>query len=216
MSMQIKEYKLAITFTGPLLGTQPGKETPAADYLLKKAKEENPDLVTEDEEKTLPETLEAATTGFHRDEKTGKPILYNYQIKGLLKECGEVLNGSVDGIKNMRSKIDNTIFVFPRTLTVQTNAPVDIKERPLRAMTMQGPRVSLARSEMIAEGARVECIVKTIETAKIKWTEEHLRELLDYGQMKGIGQWRNSGIYGQFEYELTEMNGKSAKTAKAK
>lgn len=198
------EYRLRITFTGPLLGTQPGKDTPASAYLAQKAKDANPDLDMSDEAQTLPDMIKEGTTGFHRDVE-GRPLLYNYHVKGLLKECGEVLNGDVGGMKNLKSKIDNTVFVQPRQIRIQTDKEITHLERPLRAMTMQGPRTSLARSEMIAEGAVIECVVKVIETAKVKWTEDHLRQLLDYGQMKGFGQWRNSGIYGQFDYELSAM-----------
>ena len=44
--MESNRYKLSITLTGPLLGSQPGKDTPAADYMAKKFLEENPSTVS--------------------------------------------------------------------------------------------------------------------------------------------------------------------------
>ena len=61
-------------------------------------------------------------------------------------------------------------------------------ERPLRAETMQGPRVSLAKSEYLNEGWNF--------TATIR-----VKQMLDYGALKGLLQWRNAG-YGSFEYEV--------------
>jgi len=61
---------------------------------------------------------------------------------------------------------------------------------------MRGPRVALAESESLAEG--------TICEFKIGFThpllEEHIRDALDYGENKGIGQWRNGGK-GRFRWE---------------
>ena len=33
--------------------------------------------------------------------------------------------------------------------------------------------------------------------------EKAIREMLDYGKLRGFGQWRNSGK-GRFNYEITE------------
>ena len=72
-------------------------------------------------------------------------------------------------------------------------------QRPLRAQTAQGERVSLANSEEIPAGATCEfevlCMDDTHEKAVYEW--------LDYGELRGIGQWRNSGK-GRFVYEIDE------------
>jgi hypothetical protein len=117
-----------------------------------------------------------------------------------------VLNG-LRGVKNLRSKIDNVLFVSPVELPIDTTAEPDkmeYLERPLRAMTMQGPRVSLARSEMIPAGAVVKCKITLYPVPSSQIDEAMLRELLDYSSQKGLLQWRNSGCYGQYSYELTE------------
>jgi hypothetical protein len=198
-----KKYLLKIEFTSPILGSQPGKNTPASDYLRSKVARDRPELDIADETGTLPEELVKGTTMFHRD-PAGKPAYLNYHVKGMLKNSGEVLNG-LEGYKAMRSKIDNCVYVSPRVLPIDgvlSEAPL---ERPLRAMTAQGPRVSLARSELIEAGAKIECIIECVQTAKFTLTADLLRDLLDYGSKAGMGQWRNSGQYGQFSYILTEL-----------
>jgi len=203
--MDQNRYKLEITFTCPILGSQPGSDTPAAEYLKSKVAKDRPDLDLTDETGTLPEELQKGTTGFRRDKK-GKPILMNYQIKGLIKECAQVMN-EMDGIRALRSKIDNLVMVSPRQIPIvmPDGGKITILERPLRAMTAQGPRTSLARSEQIPEGSYVKCELMVIESPKVKIQEKHLRDLLDYGCFKGLGQWRNSGSYGMFEYVLTPL-----------
>jgi hypothetical protein len=202
MSLNSEKYTLKITMTGPLLGSQPGRDTPASDYLREKVRKENPDANIEDEVNTLPEELQKGTTGFHKDEQ-GKPSLFNYQVKGMIKEAGSVLNGLND-TKGLKSKLDNLVFISPRFIPIQTTKDITICERPLRAETPKGPRTTLARSEQIQEGAVIECQIEILQTTKTEINEDMLRTLLDYGSKKGLGQWRNSGLYGQFEYELAK------------
>lgn len=60
---------------------------------------------------------------------------------------------------------------------------------------MQGERICLANSEVISEGAWFEC--------RIKYPDQYdavVREWLDYGEFKGLGQWRNGG-FGRFTWE---------------
>jgi len=192
-------YKLTITFTEPLLGSQPRKDV-VREHIMRR-RGIDPDSVA-DELETLDETLERNTTAFHK--RDGKPVLYDYMIKGFLKEAAATFNGraELNGMKNARAKIDAYVFVYPREIPIVTDSPILILERPLRAMTMQGPRVSVARSEMIPAGAKIECEVQVLAPDII--SEHLLRTILDYGRYKGIGQWRNGG-YGRFEYELTKV-----------
>lgn len=202
MSLSSKFFKCSIVFTNSVLGSQPGKDTTSSDFLTQKAIKERPDLADSIKENTdsLPEIIEKATTGFYRLEN-GEPCFKSYQIKGAIKEAGDVLNG-VGGFKAMRSKLDNLVFVSPCDIPIKTDSPVVMLERPLKGMTMQGPRVSLARSEEIAAGASCEFEIEILDSPKCSLTEDILRTLLDYATKKGIGQWRNSGIHGQFTYVL--------------
>lgn len=204
MNISSSKYRFKATFTGPILGSQPGRDTPASDFIRGQVQRRNPEIPIEDEVETLPEALEKGTTAFHKNPADGKPCLYNYHIKGALKAAGDALNG-VGGFKQLRSKIDNTVFVSPRIIPIVGVLSPDMLERPLRCMTMQGPRVSLARSEMIEAGATIEAIIECMETPKFELTEDMLRAFLDYSTRLGIGQWRNSGIFGSYEYTLEAL-----------
>ena len=72
-------------------------------------------------------------------------------------------------------------------------------QRPLRAQTMQGERVALASSETIPAGSYV-----IFEIAMLLDSHEKaVIEALNYGTLRGFGQWRNSGK-GRFHYEILE------------
>ena len=196
--MNIKRYKLHVNFiTGPL-GTQPQKDV-ATEYITSKAAGPDGELPA-DELLTLPEALEKGTTAFHKLD--GRPIFYDYMVKGFLKESGSIHNGQRN-VKNLRSKIDNLVFVEPRQIAIRMpdGAEIAICERPLRAMTAQGPRTGLARSEELPAGTWFECRLKVYEG---QISEPLLRDILEYGSDKGIGQWRNGG-HGRFEFTLEKQ-----------
>ena len=192
MEITSSQYDLHVTFTTPVLGSQPTIAV-ASEFIAKRAGLED---LPDDEARMLPEELERGTTVFHRM-ADGSHSLIDYQIKGFLKEAGSVFNGKL-GVKNLRSKLDNYVFITPRVIKLNIAGEMTYLERPLRAMTAQGPRVSLARSEMLPEGTSFTCHIRVIES---EISVGLLCALLDYGAMKGLGQWRN-GSYGQFTYEL--------------
>jgi hypothetical protein len=196
--MNIERYKLKITFKTSVLGTQPQKDV-ATEYITSKSVDEQGNL-PEDELSTLPEALEKGTTAFHK--LNGQPIMYDYQVKGFIKEAGMCFNG-LHGVKNLRSKLDNFVFVTPRQIPLYTlpGAAITFLERPLRAMTAQGPRVSLARSEELPAGTWFEC---TLEVYESPISENIIRDLFSYGERKGFGQWRN-GSHGQFTFEMEKV-----------
>ena len=92
--------------------------------------------------------------------------------------------------------IDGLIFVGPRQIVLDHPGEIGICQRPLRAQTMQGERVALSMSEELPAGTTCELKIKCL-------CDEHeaaVREWLDYGALRGIGQWRNSGK-GRFTWE---------------
>ena len=197
--MDTKKYNLKITFVTSVLGTQPQKDV-ATEYITSKATDPVTGELPADELETLPEALEKGTTAFHK--LGGKPIYYDYMIKGFLKEAGSTFNG-LRGVKNLRSKIENFAFVTPRriSLNLPTGASIAFCERPLRAMTAQGPRTSVARSEELPEGTWLECVLEIYDGPI---SEPLLLDLLSYGERKGLGQWRNGG-HGRFTFELEKV-----------
>lgn len=194
--METTKYHVKITFITPVLGTQPQRDV-ASEFIASKFVNNAGELPS-DEAVTLPEQMEKGTTAFHKLD--GSPILYDYQVKGFIKEAGRIFNG-LHGVKALRSKIDNLLFVTPRRIPLHLpeGTAMTYLERPLRAETAQGPRVSLARSEMLPEGTWFEF---DIEVYIGPISDDVIRDLMTYGARKGIGQWRNGG-YGRFEFELT-------------
>ena len=188
-----------LTFLEGVLGTNPANEDIFRDFVGSKA----PDAATlEDEVAALgvEEVSDNKATIFPKTED-GKPFLYDYQIKGFFKDtCGGLrrVKGSVSsGIKAYKKEIDKLIFPQPRCIPFEDVAEIRWCQRPLRAQTMQGERVSLAMSEEIPAGASITfdilCLSSTMKDAVLEW--------LDYGKLSGIGQWRNSGK-GRFIYEV--------------
>lgn len=205
----MKKLNVRITFLEPLLGTWPANPNVAREYIASKS----PEAATiEDEVAALGADAAAdkAMTVFPRNAE-GSPILYDYQIKGFFKDaCGML--GRIGGKTETGKKravnesgkltaykkiIDGLIFVQPRMIPITMSGDIRECQRPLRAQTAQGERVSLANSEEIPAGSTCEFEVLCMDDAH----EKAVLEWLDYGQLRGIGQWRNSGK-GRFSYTL--------------
>lgn len=151
---------------------------------------------------------EKGTTVFPKD-TDGNPIFWNHQIEGFFKgTCGflRVVPGTLSSkIKAYKKTIDGRIFVegeksetnkTGRKIRINNAFPMDLFQRPLRASTPQGERVSLACSERIPEGAWCEFTI----TCLVDEDMELVKEWLDFGIKNGIGQFRNAG-HGRFEWE---------------
>lgn len=90
---------------------------------------------------------------------------------------------------------------------------IRIKQRPLKAMTMQGPRVALAASEMLPAGTwcdfTVTMLADTWRHKSKRLTtkcEDALVEWLAYGRLRGMCQWRNAG-WGAFRCRVMDQEG---------
>lgn len=151
-----------------------------------------PEGIDEQEYLTVDKIEEKGWTGFHRDENG--IFIYEYMVKGFLKHAGNVLKDVVK-VKALRSKIDDFVFIAPRRIYVGKAEPDGYIERPLRAMTMQGPRVTLARSDKLNEGLLISFDITLLPHKDLSW--DLLRRLFDHGELMGLGQFRNGG-YGRF------------------
>ena len=87
----------------------------------------------------------------------------------------------------------------PRKLKLKLSGDISICQRPLRAQTAQGERVALSSSEEAPAGTTMEFTVLCLDEGH----EKAVREWLDYGALRGIGQWRNSSK-GRFQWEEIE------------
>jgi len=195
----VKKIKTKITFTEGVLGTCPSNEEIYAEFVASKA----PDVATMQEEIValgVDAVAEKGMTVFPKTED-GVPYFYDYQIKGFFKDtCGglrKVKGTEASKIKAYKKEIDKLIFIEPRQIPIIFDGKITKCERPLRAQTMQGERISLACSEEIPAGA-------TCEFEIILFCDEHeklIKEMLEYGKYSGMGQWRNSSK-GRFKYEI--------------
>jgi len=195
------EYDLTFELMEPILGTIPKDRNVFENFIMDHAKTEMEKEKAAEDINRVPEEIEArGWTGFYEDDE-GHPILMDYQFKGFLKNAGNILKDSI-GIKNLRSHINDTVFVMPRSIML-AEKPDDVLERPLRAMTMQGPRVSVVRSDIISPGRHYNLTIMVLDKSKV--TEDALRSVLSYGEFCGLLQWRNGG-YGRFK--VVEFNNK--------
>ena len=205
----MKKIKVKLTFTEPVLGTWPANPNVAREFIASKS----PDAATvEDEVAALgaDAVADKGMTVFPRDPE-GRPIFYDYQIKGFFKDsCGMLsrIGGKTETGKKKavnesgritayKKTIDGLIFIEPRMIPIVFDGEIGECQRPLRAQNAQGERVSLANSEEIPAGATCEFTVDLFDENH----EKAVLEWLDYGSMRGIGQWRNSGK-GRFSYEI--------------
>lgn len=212
---------VVLRFVQPVLGTVPKNRELYSDFIESKASKrieqpgEEP-LLPESERETVVEELEeAGWTGFHQrpQERGGALFVYDYYVKGYLKNAANVLKDSLGGFSrkrdsggfsNLKSHVNNYVFVNPREVAItdaqgnELTAPDDVLPRPLRAMTAQGPRVSLVKSDLIQAGRLLKFEVVIVPGHPFKHEDELVGRLLEYAAYQGFGQWRNGG-YGRAE-----------------
>lgn len=199
--------KVKITLNEEMLGMSPANSDIYREYIASKS----PDAATIDEEVAsigVDAVEEKGITVFPRMED-GTPFLWDYQIKGFFKDTCQMLSkagkaGYEGGkacaaLKAYKKAIDGLLFVSPRKIPVILSGEIGFCSRPLRAMTMQGERVSLAKSETCPAGSTIEFEITCLD----KNLEKMVVECLNYGSMRGLGQWRNSGK-GVFTWEKAE------------
>lgn len=205
----MEKITVKLTFTEDILGTCPNDEDIYKNFIVDKAKAKGAEISQEVENEELAalptnEEIEKGMTVFPRT-NDGVPFLYDYQIKGFFKDtCGmlkKVKDTESSKIKAYKKEIDGLIFTQPRQIVFE-NWEMDICQRPLRAQTMQGERVALAMSEQIKAGATVTFDIVCFTDSHI----EAVKEWLNYGEYRGIGQWRNSGK-GRMLWDLLDENG---------
>jgi hypothetical protein len=207
-SLTMKKFKVVLTLTEELLGTKPADKAVFASFIASRAPDED---LRQQEIDTAEHREMAGTTVFHK--MNGQAGVWDYQIKGFFKDACHSLRAADEtaskNLKAYKTKIDGLVFVTPRFIPISVVGNLGLCERPLRAETAQGPRVSLVRSETIAPGSTLEFEV----TLLAEDMTEYLQEWLQYGMLRGLGQWRNSGK-GRFTAEITEIETPKIKKAK--
>lgn len=194
----MESMKVMAVFLEEVLGTASANPELHREFIASKG----PDALSiEDEVAAIgaDEVANKGTTVFPRDEQ-GRPFLYDYQIKGFFKDACSMLRRA-KGTKSakltaFKKVIDGMVFVDERQVPFEFDGEVGSCQRPLRAQTAQGERVALAESDSVPAGSVVEFTVTCLDATHM----ELVREWLDYGRLRGIGQWRNSGK-GRFSWE---------------
>lgn len=185
--MDSTTYRVKIELLEPLLGTTPKNQAIYTDYVASKAADAG---LVEEELATVESIEQRGWTGFMSDESGS--FIYNYLVKGFLCESARTLK--VFGpLKQLQDKFKRYVFVTPRRVRLPQIAGV--LERPLRAQTAQGPRVCLARSDYVDAGAELSFTLEVLGVSGI--TAGCVQEVLSYGRLMGLGQWR-SGSFGSF------------------
>ena len=210
MTFEKTELKVKLTLLEQCLGTKPGNDELLRDYIVSKSGDEKKmaeEMKAREEDETTEDAIEKKMTFF--DKYAGHPFIWDYMIKDFLKEAWKTVKGikgsKCSEVKAYKQKIDNVIFLADEDRTIffkdgngklVEGSAVTEKERSLRAQTMQGERVALARSESVPAGCTLTFTFIFLEPE----LEACVRECLDYGFYKGLGQWRNGG-YGCFKWE---------------
>lgn len=196
-------------FTGvePILGSNPADPKVREAYIESK----KPVIQTENESELTPEAVSEnyGLTVFLRHPETSTPMVFDYTVRGFLKEALLTLSPQL-GLVAAKSKVDKYLFASPRHIHLcgpdgePIKAPDGVYERPLRAMTMQGPRVTLTGSEII-NNWQITVSLTLLDSngskgkgATIGW--DAVENALDYGRFQGLGQFRNGG-FGRFTWQ---------------
>lgn len=156
------------------------------------------------------------TTVFFWDKATDKPCVGDHMVYGFLKAAAEAIGRTMpkknatmlqsisytQSIINQHVRCEQQFIPFDKDVRKNSDGSVSYLQRSLRAMTMQGPRISLAKSEVVEAGANLEFTLKVMPNSPL--TEEVLRQLFAYGEFVGLGQWRSAGN-GVFSAVITKV-----------
>ena len=196
-----KVLTVRVSFFEDVLGTASANPEIHEEFIASKAPDA-PSMAEEVAALGADEVFEKGMTVFSRDPE-GNPIAWDYQWKGYFKDaCGalrKVPGTECSKIKAYKKEIDGLIFPEPRAIRFLGVGQDEIRicQRPLRGQTAQGERIALASSECIPAGAAMVFSIRML-------LPEHKKaviEMLDYGSLRGFGQWRNSGK-GRFTYQI--------------
>ena len=187
----------------PILGSAPASRDIRTRFIASKVPTKE---LREAEEAETFDLDDKGLTVFNRNPQD-QLCLKGHQIKGFFKSALSAIKAQAK-IAQPGAKVDNLVFVEPTYIPLcrddeKIYEEDEILERPLRARTMQGERVTLAASEMINDPWSVVFEVSMIPSDATKRSEaltwDKLELALDYGAYHGLVQWRNAG-YGRFTW----------------
>jgi hypothetical protein len=194
--------KIKLEFQEEVLGTASANPELHKEFIASKSADKEK-MKEELESLSTADLIEKSLTVFPKE--NGVPFVWDYQVKGFFKDACSMLRRVKDTksskLKAYKKIIDGLIFVNPRKILI--NIPkgkkITVVERPLRGQTAQGERIALASSECVPVGSTIEFEIICLQ----KSDEKYVKEWLDYGKLRGLGQWRNSGK-GRFTYTILQ------------
>ena len=192
------KIKVRLTLTEEALGMMPTDKELHETYIASKA----PDAMSMSEELELisvDEMVEKTMTVFPKLQD-GTPFFWDYQIRGFFKDAigmlRRVKTTKCSKLSSYKKVVDGLLFIDERKIPIHCSGKMGSCQRPLRAETMQGPKVALAHSETVPAGSWCEFTINLLDES----IDGVVIECLDYGKLRGLAQWRTSGK-GTFVWE---------------
>lgn len=187
----MKELKIRIELTEEMLGMCASDPEIHDTYIASRA----PDAMSREEEIELlgVETVQRMGKTIFPRMDDGTPFLWNYQLKGFFKDVVGMLR-RVPGthcskVKAYKKEIDGLLFIIERKVPIVFDGVVGSCQRPLRTDGPAGSYNALSNSETVPAGSTLTFTLLLMRDDMENW----VRECLDYGKLRGLGQWRNSG-----------------------
>lgn len=200
----MKEINVRVTFTEEILGTSPSDPEVYKQYVASKS-EDAAKIEEEVAAHGVDEVVDKARTVFPKN-ANGELIYWDYQLKGFFKDAVGMLRNvkgnACSKLTAYKKKIDGLVFITPRQIEFENITDIGDCQRPLRAQTAQGERIAIAVSDTINAGATLTFKVILLQDD----LEPIITECLEYGRLRGLGQWRNSGK-GTFLYDILNEKG---------
>lgn len=213
--LAFREFDVHVKLLEQMLGTVPKNKEVYASHIANKGREqllknagkglknasgeeltpETTEVMLQEEVETIQEVEERGWTGFHTDEQG--PFVFDYFVKGTLCEAARTIAKQIEkehGLKQLQDKVKRFLFVSPRRIRLPAIEEKPL-ERPLRAMTAQGPRVTVVRSDSIAAESEFTFRIRLLDGSGL--TPTIIQKILAYGELIGFGQWR-TGSYGRY------------------
>jgi len=172
------------------------------DLLVKEGKEQKPTIFMKDTD--------------------GWPMISTHMILGNFKENAKIIannDTSPKESKIFKSKVavqemfaldvkPIEYFIRPsEDIAREANGSPKICERPIKFERMGKTETAIALSEIVPAKSEYTVHLRVRAGSPIADNDcALLRMLLDYGKSNGLGQWRGSGLKGQYRYTLVKLD----------
>lgn len=230
------EYRVKLFLNDVAGGTPMNKDLigPWVNATCKEKSEEERKKIVDATIEDLPEVSEEkeakSWVTFKRDDE-GYLFIDGRCVKAMLKEAANIIKdvapnggkqkgknaGKNVGVTALKSKVADRVFVAEERVYFTKNGerirdPDEREERPVHAMTPQGPRSSLKRSDILKD-VEVEFTLRRLATSDVP--HEALLACLVYAQALGLGADRSQGrgTMKEVECELVKEAEKPGKAA---